>query len=69
MSRCVIHADEKKGDEYSLLVEGTDFLSVMAQFGIDGRRTAFNNALVVAEVDLHYAFTLVFKLLVDISHT
>lgn len=50
MSRCVIHADEQKGEEYSLLVEGTDFLSVLSQMGIEGRKTKFNNALVVAEV-------------------
>lgn len=48
--RCVIHADEKKGDSYKLLVEGTDFRSVMATVGVDGRRTCFNNALTVAEV-------------------
>uniref|UniRef100_A0A915ASZ0 DNA-directed RNA polymerase subunit n=2 Tax=Parascaris univalens TaxID=6257 RepID=A0A915ASZ0_PARUN len=48
--RCVITADEKKGDSYKLLVEGTDYLSVMATMGIDGRRTYFNNALTVAEV-------------------
>ncbi|VDN26197.1 unnamed protein product, partial [Gongylonema pulchrum] len=48
--RCVIHADEKKGDSYKLLVEGTDFQAVMATVGIDGRRTYFNNALTVAEV-------------------
>ncbi|MFH4974741.1 hypothetical protein AB6A40_001450 [Gnathostoma spinigerum] len=47
--RCVIHADEKKGDSYNLLVEGTDFKSVMATMGVDGRRTHFNNALTVAE--------------------
>ncbi|GMT04445.1 hypothetical protein PENTCL1PPCAC_26620 [Pristionchus entomophagus] len=50
VSRCVIHADEKKGDSYRLLVEGTDFLSVLSQPGIDGRRTHYNNALGVADV-------------------
>lgn len=33
-----------------LLVEGTDFLSVLSQPGIDGKRTHFNNALGVADV-------------------
>ncbi|KAF8382261.1 rpc-1 [Pristionchus pacificus] len=50
VTRCVIHADEKKGDSYRLLVEGTDFLSVLSQPGIDGKRTHFNNALGVADV-------------------
>lgn len=45
----MITADEKKGDSYKLLVEGTDYQSVMATMGIDGRRTYFNNALTVAE--------------------
>ncbi|KAK5973725.1 DNA-directed RNA polymerase subunit [Trichostrongylus colubriformis] len=48
--RCVIHADEKRGDEYSVIVEGSDFRGVLSQPGIDGRFTNFNNALVVAEV-------------------
>lgn len=46
----MIHADEKKGDFYSLLVEGTDFRSVLSSVGVDPRKTNFNNALVVAEV-------------------
>ncbi|KAF1757508.1 hypothetical protein GCK72_013964 [Caenorhabditis remanei] len=50
VNRCVIHADEKKGDFYSLLVEGTDFRSVLSSVGVDPRKTNFNNALVVAEV-------------------
>uniref|UniRef100_A0A914RJZ5 DNA-directed RNA polymerase n=1 Tax=Parascaris equorum TaxID=6256 RepID=A0A914RJZ5_PAREQ len=49
--RCVITADEKKGDSYKLLVEGTDYLSVMATMGIDGRRTYFNNALTVLGIE------------------
>ncbi|KAL3989412.1 RNA polymerase Rpb1 domain 5 family protein [Acanthocheilonema viteae] len=48
--RCVIHADEKKGDSYKLLVEGIDYREVMATVGVDGRRTYFNNALTVADV-------------------
>ncbi|WKY14160.1 hypothetical protein Q1695_000032 [Nippostrongylus brasiliensis] len=48
--RCVIHADEKHGDEYGIIVEGSDFRGVLSQPGIDGRHTSFNNALVVAEV-------------------
>ncbi|CAD6193580.1 unnamed protein product [Caenorhabditis auriculariae] len=50
VNRCVIHADEKKGDSYSLLVEGTDFRSVLSSVGVDPRKTHFNNALTVAEV-------------------
>ncbi|CCD66619.1 DNA-directed RNA polymerase subunit [Caenorhabditis elegans] len=50
VNRCVIHADEKKGDFYSLLVEGTDFRSVLSSVGVDPRKTNFNNALVVADV-------------------
>uniref|UniRef100_A0AC35U8A1 DNA-directed RNA polymerase subunit n=1 Tax=Rhabditophanes sp. KR3021 TaxID=114890 RepID=A0AC35U8A1_9BILA len=50
VTRCVIHADEKKGDSYKLLVEGTDFRAVMATPEVDGRFTNFNNALYVAEV-------------------
>ncbi|VDO23815.1 unnamed protein product [Heligmosomoides polygyrus] len=49
VKRCVIHADEKHGDEYSIIVEGNDFRGVLSQPGIDGRFTNFNNALVVAE--------------------
>lgn len=48
----MIHADEKKGDSYKLLVEGTDYKSVMATMGVDGRRTYFNNALTVADVSV-----------------
>uniref|UniRef100_A0A0N4Z3L6 DNA-directed RNA polymerase subunit n=1 Tax=Parastrongyloides trichosuri TaxID=131310 RepID=A0A0N4Z3L6_PARTI len=50
VSRCVIHADEKKGDSYKLLVEGTDFREVLATPEVDGRYTNFNNALYVADV-------------------
>lgn len=50
VSRCVIHADERKGDTYRLLVEGSEFRAVLGQPGINGRRTNFNNALTVAEV-------------------
>ncbi|VDN04831.1 unnamed protein product [Thelazia callipaeda] len=50
VKRCVIHADEKKGDSYKLIVEGTDYRDVMATVGVDGCRTYFNNALTVAEV-------------------
>ncbi|KAH7729808.1 RNA polymerase Rpb1 [Aphelenchoides avenae] len=50
VTRCIIHADEKKGDSYSLLVEGTDYKDVLAIMEIDGRRTKFNNASMVAEV-------------------
>ncbi|KAK6030608.1 hypothetical protein OSTOST_03250 [Ostertagia ostertagi] len=48
VKRCVIHADEKRGDEYSIIVEGGDFRGVLSQPGIDGPFTNFNNALFVA---------------------
>ncbi|CAD5229444.1 unnamed protein product [Bursaphelenchus okinawaensis] len=48
--RCVIQADEKKGDSYQLLVEGTDFKEVMAVYETNPLKTKFNNASVVAEV-------------------
>lgn len=51
MKRCVIHADEKRGDEYSIIVEGSDFRGVLSEPGIDGRYTNFNNALIVSEVE------------------
>ncbi|KHJ94076.1 RNA polymerase Rpb1, domain 5 [Oesophagostomum dentatum] len=50
VKRCVIHADEKRGDEFSIIVEGSDFRGVLSEPGIDGRHTNFNNALIVAEV-------------------
>lgn len=50
VSRCVIHADEKTGKSYKLLVEGTNFKEVLATTEINGTKTLFNNACVVAEV-------------------
>ncbi|EYB98276.1 hypothetical protein Y032_0132g1690 [Ancylostoma ceylanicum] len=50
VKRCVIHADEKRGDEFSIIVEGSDFRGVLSEPGIDGRFTNFNNALIVSEV-------------------
>jgi len=50
VSRCVIHADEKKGDTYQLLVEGTDFRDVLAIYEINPNKTKFNNAIITAEV-------------------
>lgn len=46
----MIHADEKKGETFQLLVEGTDFKDVMAIYETDPTKTVFNNASVVAEV-------------------
>jgi hypothetical protein len=46
----MIHADEKQGDTYKLLVEGTDYKDVLAIPETDGKRTLFNNANIVAEV-------------------
>ncbi|CAD5234319.1 unnamed protein product [Bursaphelenchus xylophilus] len=48
--RCVIHADERRGESYQLLVEGTDFKDVMAVYETEPNKTVFNNASVVAEV-------------------
>lgn len=50
VSRCVIHADEKTGKSFKLLVEGTNFKEVLATSEINGNKTHFNNACVVAEV-------------------
>ncbi|KAI6216279.1 DNA-directed RNA polymerase subunit [Aphelenchoides besseyi] len=50
ITRCVIHADEKKGDTYQLLVEGTDYREVLATYEIEPTKTTFNNANVIAEV-------------------
>ncbi|VDM52864.1 unnamed protein product [Angiostrongylus costaricensis] len=50
VKRCVINADEKSGDEFSIVVEGSDFRGVLSQPGIDGRFTNFNNAIVVSQV-------------------
>ncbi|KJH41173.1 RNA polymerase Rpb1, domain 2 [Dictyocaulus viviparus] len=50
VKRCIIHADEKRGDEFGIIVEGSDFRGVLSQPGIDGRSTNFNNALIVSEV-------------------
>jgi hypothetical protein len=52
ISRCMIHADEKHGDRYKLLVEGTDFKEVLAIPEIDGIHTVFNNPNVIAEVNI-----------------
>ncbi|KAE9413899.1 hypothetical protein Angca_008466, partial [Angiostrongylus cantonensis] len=50
VKRCVINADEKSGDEFNIIVEGSDFRGVLSQPGIDGRFTYFNNAIVVSQV-------------------
>ncbi|PIO57278.1 hypothetical protein TELCIR_21315, partial [Teladorsagia circumcincta] len=31
VKRCVLHADEKTGDKYSIIVEGNDFRRVLSQ--------------------------------------
>jgi DNA-directed RNA polymerase III subunit RPC1 len=48
--RCVIHADEKKGDTYQLLVEGTNYREVLATYEVNPNKTFFNNASGIAEV-------------------
>ncbi|VDM80265.1 unnamed protein product [Strongylus vulgaris] len=50
VKRCVIQTDEKHSNEFSIVVEGSNFLGVLSQIGIDGRYTKFNNAVVVAQV-------------------
>uniref|UniRef100_A0A915D6G0 DNA-directed RNA polymerase n=1 Tax=Ditylenchus dipsaci TaxID=166011 RepID=A0A915D6G0_9BILA len=50
VNRCVIHADEKTGKSFTLLVDGTNFKEVLATGEIDGCKTNFNNASVVSEV-------------------
>ncbi|KAL3107771.1 hypothetical protein niasHT_018094 [Heterodera trifolii] len=50
VQRCVINADEKRGDTYELFVEGTNFKEVLGLTEINGPRTKFNIALVIAEV-------------------
>lgn len=50
MRRCVVHADERRGDKFGVIVEGSDFAGVLSQIGVEPRRTHFNNAVVVAEV-------------------
>lgn len=50
VSRCVIHADEKTGKTFTLLVEGNDFLGVLGTHGVDATRTKFNHILDVAKV-------------------
>ncbi|PIO74402.1 hypothetical protein TELCIR_03587 [Teladorsagia circumcincta] len=50
VKRCVVHADEKTGDKYSIIVEGNDFRRVLSQVGIDSCHSTMNNAVVVAEV-------------------
>uniref|UniRef100_A0A183CNA0 DNA-directed RNA polymerase n=1 Tax=Globodera pallida TaxID=36090 RepID=A0A183CNA0_GLOPA len=50
INRCVINADEKRGDSFQLFVEGTNFKEVLALTEINGVRTKFNNPLVIAEV-------------------
>ncbi|KAK6019697.1 RNA polymerase Rpb1, domain 5 [Ostertagia ostertagi] len=50
VKRCVVRADERNGDKYSIIVEGNDFLRVLSQVGIDPRHSNMNNAVVVAEV-------------------
>ncbi|KIH55999.1 hypothetical protein ANCDUO_13830 [Ancylostoma duodenale] len=50
VKRCIISANEQRGDEYSIIAEGTDFRGVLSEIGIDGRFTNFNNPVIVSEV-------------------
>ncbi|XP_064601918.1 DNA-directed RNA polymerase III subunit RPC1-like [Liolophura sinensis] len=43
VTRAVIHADEKKGDSYKLLVEGDNLRQVMATQGVKGSHCVSNN--------------------------
>lgn len=42
----MINADEKHGDIFELLVEGTDFRAVLATREVDGIRTKFATAFI-----------------------
>ncbi|KAK6745748.1 hypothetical protein RB195_012082 [Necator americanus] len=50
VKRCAIHADERHGNEYEIVVEGSNFRDVLSQPGIDYRFTYCNNASTVSEV-------------------
>uniref|UniRef100_A0A7I4YH32 DNA-directed RNA polymerase subunit n=1 Tax=Haemonchus contortus TaxID=6289 RepID=A0A7I4YH32_HAECO len=50
IKRCVVQVDERHGDEFSLVAEGSDFRGILSQIGIDPHHTNINNAVVVAEV-------------------
>jgi len=50
VTECVVHKNEGPGSRYGLLVNGSDFASVLALPGIDGTRTHFNSAVAVASV-------------------
>ncbi|KIH57716.1 hypothetical protein ANCDUO_12091 [Ancylostoma duodenale] len=50
LKRCIISTNEKRGDEYSVIAEGTDFRGVLSELGIDGRFTNCNNPVIVSEV-------------------
>ena len=47
IKRAVINADEKHGDIFELLVEGTDFRAVLATREVDGIRTKFATAFIL----------------------
>ncbi|VDO41469.1 unnamed protein product [Haemonchus placei] len=50
IKRCVVQADERHGDEFSIVAEGNDFRGILSQIGVDPHHTNINNAVVVAEV-------------------
>ena len=54
VSRCIINADEKTGETYQLLVEGTDFREVLAIYEVQPNKTSFNNANSTAEVSARF---------------
>ncbi|CAH1795117.1 unnamed protein product [Owenia fusiformis] len=47
VTRAVIHADEKKGTTYNLLVEGDNMRQVLATRGVKGSKTTSNNTFEV----------------------
>uniref|UniRef100_A0A914M7Y9 DNA-directed RNA polymerase n=1 Tax=Meloidogyne incognita TaxID=6306 RepID=A0A914M7Y9_MELIC len=50
VTRCVINADDKKGESFQLFVEGSSFKEVLALNEVNGIKTRFNNAIIIAEV-------------------
>ncbi|EYC08344.1 hypothetical protein Y032_0066g3709 [Ancylostoma ceylanicum] len=50
VKRCAVYANEKHGDECSIIAEGGDFRGILAERGVDGRFTKINNPVIVSEV-------------------
>ncbi|KAK5979682.1 DNA-directed RNA polymerase subunit, partial [Trichostrongylus colubriformis] len=50
VKRCMVHRDERCGDNLRIIVEGSDFRGVLSQVGIDPCHTSINSPVVMAEV-------------------